>query len=163
MRRTHYTVMLVCEGDAEDQCARVIRDLYLPRNCGTTLHRKNAHGHGGAGALKVAIQLRGQTEYDSYAVLVDTDQHWGDVERALARQHHITPIENAPCLEAVLLAVDSLRPYPQTRDNKAIFAERYGGPASREGVIRRHFPRGKFDEARSRVNAIEQLLRLIRC
>ena len=155
--------MLVCEGDAEDQFARVIRDLYLPRNCGTTLHRKNAHGHGGAGALHVAIQLRGQTEYDSYGVLIDTDQHWGDAERALAREHQITPIENHPCLEAVLLAVDSVGPHPRTRENKAAFLERYGGPASREGVIRRHFPRSKFDETRSRVSAIEHLLRLIRC
>src|SRR5438105_8035067 len=116
MRRPHYTVMLIRQGAADDQLARVTRALYPPRNCGTTLHRKNAHGHGGAGALRVAVQLQSQTAYDSYGVLVDTDQHWTDVERALARQHHIVPIESHPCLEAVLLAVDSLRPHAQSRD-----------------------------------------------
>jgi hypothetical protein len=59
MRRTHHTILLVCEGEAETQLARVIRDLYLPRGCGTTLQHKNAHGYGGARALKVAIQTDG--------------------------------------------------------------------------------------------------------
>jgi|SRR5579872_2168964 len=163
MRRTHHTIMLICEGDAEDQLARVTRDLYLERNCGTTLHRKNAHGHGGAGALELAIQLRAQTGYHDYAVLIDTDQHWGDPERARARANGIISIENHPCLEAVLLQVDSQRAYQNTRDNKAAFETLYGGPASRDGVIRRHFPREKFDNARTRVAPIDQLLRLIHC
>lgn len=74
MRRTHFTILLVGEGDAEDQFVRVLRDLYLPPNCGTTLHRKNARGFGGAGALKRAIALKSQTAYDSYGVMVDTDR-----------------------------------------------------------------------------------------
>ena len=163
MRRTHHTILLVVEGDGEDQLARVIRDLYLPRNCGTTLQRKNAHGFGGAGTLKRAIELKSQTEYDTYAVMVDTDCHWGDAERMLAQRHGIVSLENHPCLEAVLLEIDGHAPSAATSANKASFLQRYGGPASRDGVIRRHFPREKFDAARARVVAIERLLRLIRC
>lgn len=163
MRRTHYTILLVGEGDAEDQFARVVRDLYLPRNCGTTLTRKNAHGFGGAGALHLAIQLKSQTAYDSYGVMVDTDQHWGVREQTLAQRHDIVPLENHPCLEAVLLDVDGQSPSPVTGENKAAFLRRFGGSANRDGVIRRHFPRYKFDEARARVAAIERLLRFIRC
>lgn len=163
MRRTHYTILLVGEGDGEDQLSRVLRDLYLPRNCGTTLHRKNAHGFGGAGTLKRAIELKSQTAYDSYGVMVDTDQHWGDAERSLARRHGIATLENDPCLEALLLSLDGYIPSPVTSENKAAFLEHYGGPASREGVIRRHFPREKFDAARARIAAIDRILQFIRC
>jgi hypothetical protein len=163
MRRTHHTIMLVCEGYAEDRFARVIHDLYLPRNCGSTLQRKNARGYGGARALELALQLQQQTAHDTYGILVDTDRHWSDVERELARCSRIVVVENEPCLEATLLQVDGQRPHRLTRDNKTAFNDLYGGPADREGIIRRNFPRDKFDQARSRVPAIDSFLNLIGC
>lgn len=163
MRRTHFTVLLVCEGDAEDQLAQLVRDLYLPRNCGTTLQRRNSHGHGGAGALRLALELKASTEFQQYGVLVDTDQHWSDVERALAHQHSINPVENDPCIESVLLQVAGERAYRSTRDNKAAFESRFGSPANREGLLERHFTRQMFDSARSKITSIDALLRLIRC
>lgn len=163
MRRTHFTVLVVCEGDAEDRLARLIRDLYLPRNCGTTLQRRNSHGHGGAGALRLAPELKPSTVFDRYGVLVDTDQHWGDAERSLAQQHSIVPIENDPCLEAVLLQVAGERAHRLTRDNKAAFEARFGSPACREGVLERNFNRAMFDAARGNIAAIDRLLRLVRC
>jgi hypothetical protein len=163
MRRTHHTIMLVCEGYAEDQLARVIHDLYLPRNCGITLQRKNARGYGGAGALDVAIQLKRQTGHDTYGILIDTNTHWGDPERARAQQAGIIVVESNPCLEAILLQVDGQRVHQLTRENKASFEALYGAPASRDGVIRRNFPRHKFDNVRLQVAAIDQLLTLIRC
>ena len=163
MLRTHHTVLVVCEGDAEDQLACVIRDLYLPRNCGTTLHRKNARGHGGAGALQLALEFQQSTAYDRYALLIDTDRHWGDDERALAAEHSIVAIENDPCIEAMLLQVDGQPVRARTRDNKAAFRARYGDDANREGIIRRNFTRQMFDNARGRIQALERFLTLIRC
>lgn len=162
MRRTHFTVLAVCEGYAEDQLACTVRDLYLARNCGTTLQRRNAHGYGGAHALEVALDLKESTEYDRYAVLVDTDRHWGEAERALAARHGIVAIEHRPCLEAMLLAVDRQPARASTRDYKAAFRERYGDDASRDGLIARHFTREMFDGARDRVEALDRLLGLIR-
>jgi hypothetical protein len=163
MRRTHYTILTVCEGDAEEQLVCVIRDLYLPRNCGTTLHRKNARGHGGAGALRLALELQQSSVYDCYAILADTDRHWGQDERDVAARNTIVAIEQRPCIEAVLLHIDGQTTYAQTRDNKAAFRDRYGDDASRDGLIRRKFTRQMFDAARNRVEALDQLLRLIRC
>lgn len=163
MLRTHHTILVVCEGDAEDQLVSVIRDLYLPRNCGTTLHRKNARGHGGAGALRLALELQETTAYDRYGLLVDTDRHWGDGERALAAQRDIVAIEQQPCIEAVLLQVDRQPAHAQTRDNKAAFRARYGDAANRDGLIRRNFTREMFDDARGHIQALDHFLRLIRC
>jgi hypothetical protein len=162
MRRTHYTILCVCEGYAEHEFARVIRDLYLPRGCGTTLQPKNARG-GTPRALELAIQLRAQADYSAYALIVDTDQHWDETARAAALANDIVTIENAPCLEATLLNVDGRSYYQSTSDNKASFESVYGAPAHRDGVIRRHFPQSKFDAARARVAAIARLLNLIRC
>jgi hypothetical protein len=162
MRRTHYTILLVCEGYAEHEFARVIRDLYLPRDCGTTIQPKNAR-RGTPYALELAIQLRTQGHYNEYALIVDTDQHWDSAARARAQANGIVVIENAPCLEATLLKVDGQQSYQSTSDNKVAFEARYGGPPHRDGVIRRHFPRSKFDTARAHVAAIERLLTLIRC
>jgi hypothetical protein len=162
MRHTHYTIVLVCEGYAEQELARVIRDLYLPRNCGTTLQSKNSR-HGAPHALELAVQLSAQGDYDEYALIIDTDQHWDDTARSRAHANRIVVIENVPCVEATLLKVDGQNSYNSTADNKSAFEAQYGGPAHRNGVIRRHFPRSKFDAARSRVATIDQLLRLIRC
>ena len=162
MRRTQYTILLVCEGYAEEAYARVMRDLYLPRGCGTALQPRNARGYGAAGALNLAVQLQKQTAHDAYGILIDTDQHWTDDDRARARECGIVAIENSPCLEATLLLIDGERARHQSRENKDVFADRYNGPAHRDGVISRHFTREKIDAARTRVPAVDAFLRLIR-
>lgn len=159
--RTNTTLLLVCEGYSEVELARVVRELYLPRYCGISLKAVNRRGYGGQAALELAIQRKREAEYDRFGVLVDTDQHWTDAERELAAAHDITAIECAPCIEAMLLDVDGQRVHAQTSANKAAFERAYGGPANRQGVIERNFPRDKFDGARSRVIAVDRLLKFI--
>ena len=163
LTRTNTTVLLVCEGYAEVEWIRVIRDLYLPRGCGISLRPENRRGFGGAAALTLAVQRRREGDYDRIGVVVDTDQHWGDAERQMAVEHGITAIECIPCIEAMLLSVDGQRTHSSTADNKNAFERLYGGPANRSGVIRRHFPRSKFDVARSRVLAVHRCLTALDC
>jgi hypothetical protein len=160
-RRTHRTVILVCEGLAELEFAKVIRDAYLPRNCGTSLKAQNAFGGGGKKALFVASQLKSQSEFDSYAILIDTDEHWTDSERTEARSAEIIVVENTPCLEATLLRIDQKRASSNTSTNKDLFLEEYGNPAHFDGVIRRNFGREKLDRARANVSELDALLSLI--
>lgn len=159
--RTNTTLLLVCEGYSEVELARVVRELYLPRYCGISLRAENRRGYGGQAVLERAIQRKREAEYDRFGVLVDTDQHWTDAERELAAAHDITAIECAPCIEAMLLDVDGQRVQARTSDNKTAFERAYGGPASRQGVIERNFPRKKFDDARARVVAVARLLAFI--
>ena len=161
-RRTHITRMLVCEGDADDRFARHIGELYLSRDCGTVLQRRNAHGCGSQ-ALQLALQLKKQTAHNGYGILIDTDWHWGMKERLLALANRIVVIASNPCLEATLLAIDGQRVYRLSPENKAAFEAFYGAPANRDGVIRRNFSRDKLDGARARVPVVDQILRFIRC
>jgi hypothetical protein len=159
--RTNTTLLLVCEGYSEVELARVVRELYLPRYCGISLRAENRRGYGGHAVLERAIQRKREAEYDRFGVLIDTDRHWTNAERELAVTHDIAAIECTPCIEAMLLDVDGQRVHGRTSDNKAAFERAYGGPASRQGVIERNFPRDKFDGARSRVIAIDRLLTFI--
>lgn len=159
--RTNTTLLLVCEGYSEIELVRVVRELYLPRHCGISLRPVNQRGYGGQAALELAIQRKREAEYDRFGVLIDTDQHWTDAERELAAEHDITAVECAPCIEAMLLDVDGQRVHARTSDNKGAFERAYGGPASRQGVIERNFPRKKFDGARARVLAVGRLLTFI--
>ncbi len=163
LTRTNTTVLLVCEGYAEVEWVRVIRDLYLPRGCGISLRSENRRGHGGSAALTLAVQRRREGDYDRVGVVVDTDQHWGDAQRQMAIEHGIAAIECIPCIEAMLLNVDGQRAHARTADNKNAFEVAYGGPANRPGIIQRHFPRAKFDHARSRVLAVNRCLTLLNC
>ena len=161
LTRTNTTVLLVCEAYAEVEWVRVIRAFYLPRGCGISLRPENRRGYGGAAALTLAVQRRREGEYDRVGVVVDTDQHWGDAQRQTAIENGITAIECIPCMEAMLLSVDGQPTHDRTADNKNAFERKYGGPANRPGVIRRHFPRAKFDDARSRVFAVDRCLTLL--
>jgi hypothetical protein len=162
MRRTHWTISLICEGTAELQFATTIRECYLPRNCGTTLQPQNAHGGGGKKALWMARTLQSQTEYNSYGILIDTDEHWTDAERYEARAAGIVVIENSPCLEATLLKIDGKRASANTKENKEFFVAEYGGAAHSSNLIKRNFTKAKFDDARVSVGALDAFLRLIK-
>jgi hypothetical protein len=159
--RTNTTILLVCEGYAEVEFTRVVRDIYLPRGCGTSLRPENRRGYGGAAALELAIQRRAEGAYDRYGLLIDTDQHWSDEHRQRAKTNGICVVECTPCLEAVLLSVGNQKTYPATRDNKAAFDRVYGGPPNRPGLIARHFTRQVFDDARQRVTTIDQILTFV--
>jgi hypothetical protein len=154
--RTNTTILIVCEGYAEVELVRVLRDIYLPRGCGCSVHPENCRG--GGGVLALTIQRQQEAAYDRYGLIIDTDKHWTGDNRATANALGITAVESTPCLEAMLLAVDGQKVHAGTTDNKAEFERAYGGPASRPGVIARHFTRSKFDAARARVLALDQLL-----
>lgn len=163
LTRTNTTVLLVCEGYAEVEWVRVIRDLYLPRGCGISLRSENRRGFGGSAALTLAVQRRREGDYDRVGVVVDTDQLWGDAERQKAIEHEIAAIECIPCIEAMLLSVDGRRTHARTADIKDAFELAYGATAHRPGVIQRHFSRNKFDAARGRVLAVDRCLKLLDC
>jgi hypothetical protein len=163
LARTNFTLLLLREGLAEVELARVMRDFFLPRGCGTALSFENAHGSGGANALNIALKRQRESAYDAYGVLVDTDQNWSDEDRRRAREADIFCIENNPCLEATLLTVGGHRAHANTHHNKAQFERAYGAPPHREGVIARHFTAELFSAARADVIAIDQFLRFLRC
>ena len=160
-RRVRRTLCIVCEGYAEVELVRHIRQLYLARSGEIALQTRNARGGGGRAALDLALSPRVRGAYDSIAIFVDTDKDWDDVQRQRARTRHINVLESSPCLESWLLAVAGHRTGGGAAQLKREFATRFGAEAHNTIVYGRHFPRTVLDAARPRVSTLDQLLRLI--
>jgi hypothetical protein len=67
--------MLVCEGYAEVELVRVVRDCYLPRDCGTSLKWENSRGAGGSGALEVALRLQREGAFAEFETIYGAPAH----------------------------------------------------------------------------------------
>lgn len=162
LRQVRDTVLIVCEGYAEECFVRHLRSQYLSRTGDLALTTQNARGRGGQHVLDHALRLRKRGSYDQVAMLADTDQDWDDRQRARARGYRIQVVESSPCLEAWLLEVNGHRPPDSSGQCKEDFLRVYGLQAHDPKVYERHFNRVVLDNARARIEALDQLLRLIR-
>jgi len=157
-RLAKIAALAVGEGKAEMALLNHIRQLYLPRGCGTTLKVQGNIGKGGRGVLTYAIRISAGLEYDRRIALLDTDTDWDDGERARARDEGIIVIESDPCLEAWLLAVHRFHPQLSSIGFKREFLERFGAPAHDAAVYTAHFQPDRLDGARALVPTLERLL-----
>lgn len=157
-RRTNHTILIVGEGKAECCLVQVLRSLYLPRDSGVSLTIKDGQGFGGQRTLERAQELRTHTPYDSCGIIIDTDGHWTAAERQLAVAGNITPFENAPCLEALLLTMLGERTHAATAANKRAFESKFGNEPHRDGLLERLITREIVDGGRPRIPILRELL-----
>ncbi|MEY4909919.1 MAG: hypothetical protein RL260_3637 [Pseudomonadota bacterium] len=164
-RHVKRTLLIVCEGDAEELLLRHLRQSYLrdQPGVGIALTIKNHHGKGGDGVLQTTIRIarRESQTWDQVAVMIDTDKDWSDVQRKQARAKRIHAIESSPCLEAWLLDVAGKQPPMITAECKRLFLREFGAEAHDESIHTRHFDRGVLDAARARVSVLDDLLTLL--
>lgn len=162
MRIQRHTLLIVHEGYSEGCLLSHLRQLYLKGSLGVALSMKNARGRGGRHVLEHAISVRRRTQYDEVAVLLDTDQDWNEAQRRRAQAVGIKALESSPCLESWLLRVNGHDADGTGLQLKREFERRYGGRAHDAHVYARHFPREVLDNARQRIEVLDQILRLIR-
>lgn len=161
-RQVRTTVLSVGDGYSEVGLLKHVRRLYLAGMPAISLSVNNARGKGGRAVLEHAISLQRQHAYDVVAVLVDTDTDWSDTERRRAKQKCIHTLESCPCLEAWLLGVHGENPPSDSAACKRRFEERFRYPAADDKVFDTHFGKAVLDDARQRIEVLDQLLKLIR-
>ncbi len=161
-RHQRHTILIVCEGYAEEELVRYIRALYLPRPSSLALSTQNARGGGGKHVLDHALRIRKRVAYDELAILADTDQDWDNTQRQRALTNRIHALESSPCLEAWLLVVNGHTARGSGAQIKREFERIYGTHAHDPTVYPRHFPKGVLDNARSEIAVLDQLLQLLR-
>lgn len=162
LRHQRRTILIVCEGYAEEELVRHIRALYLHRATALALSTKNARGKGAKHVLDHALRVRKRIRYDAFAVLLDTDQDWDENQQKRADANGIQVLGSAPCLEAWLLAVNGHAARESSALNKRDFERIYGTHAHDPAVYRNHFPKDVLDRARTGIEVLEQLLALLR-
>ena len=160
-RHQRRTILIVCEGYAEERLVQYIRALYLPRPSRLSVHTQNARGGGGKHVLDQALRIRKRTEYDELAILADTDQDWDNTQRQRATASRIHALESSPCLEAWLLAANGHAVKGNGVHIKREFERIYRAPAHDPAVYPAHFPRAVLDGARPKIKVLDQLLRLL--
>lgn len=164
-RHVKRTLLIVCEGDAEEALLRHLRQSYLRDQPGTgiALTIKNHHGKGGDGVLQTTIRMaqRDRHVWDHIAVMIDTDKDWGDAQRKQARAKGIQAIESSPCLEAWLLEVAGKRRPTVTAECKRLFLREFGAEAHDDSIHAVHFGRHVLDAMRTQVSELDDLLTLL--
>jgi len=151
-------LLAVGEGDAELLLLKHLKQLYLPRGCGTTLKVQGGLGKGGKGVLDYALRASAGFAYDRRIVLLDTDTDWNDEQRRRAKSEEIVVVESDPCLEAWLLTIHGFASGSQTSNCKQEFSRRFGGPAHDPTIYERHFPKELLDSRRAVVLPLGELL-----
>jgi hypothetical protein len=161
-RAVRPSVMIVGEGAAEIALIRNVRDLFCGDRQGCAVSHSNAHGKGAGNVINSAIRIKQRAAYTQVAAMFDTDTGWNDSVQAKARRHGILCLPSAPCLEASLLDVLGLLKEGNQKEQKARFLSSLHGPAHEDGLLARHFTRDVLEEARERVEFLQDLLTLIR-
>lgn len=125
------TVLLVGEGDSEEEFLRYLKGLYVERGSGVAVTIKNARGKGAGHVVDYARRQAMNAQYDVTAALLDTDTDWTDATRKRAKQVGVYVLPCEPCLEALLLSLGGeATEGKNTEQLKKAFVRKFGSAAS---------------------------------
>jgi hypothetical protein len=159
LRQQRTTVLIVCEGHAEDIFLKHIKTTFLHRAGLIALTLKNAHGKGARHVLKEAIACMKREGYDRVAIAYDTDVDLSEKERRQAQAKRIVLLPSSPCFEATLLQLLQQRPPVTTKECKADFQRIVGWPAHDPRVIQHQaFGKANIERLREKIEMLSKLL-----
>jgi hypothetical protein len=159
VRHVNTTVLIACEGSAEENFLKHIRTTFLHRSGGIALTIKNACGKGARNVLDKAIAWCGRGGYDKVAIAYDTDKDLSAQEHRQARAKRIVLLPSSPCVEATLLQLLKQQPPTTTKECKAAFERIMGRPAHDPSVIQhKAFGKTNIEQLREKIEMISGLL-----
>lgn len=129
--------------------------------CGLSVKVTNARGKGASHVVEWTIRQMANIQYDSVAVLLDTDTGWTPTVEKRARQKKITVVESTPCIEALLLRMLGQNSTGDSRILKKRFAPYVNNAATDPTQYARHFGGPIFQASRKTEPAIDTLLTLL--
>jgi hypothetical protein len=159
VRHVNTTVLIACEGSAEENFLKHIRTTFLHRSGGIALTIKNARGKGARNVLDKAIAWCGRGGYDKVAIAYDTDKDLSAQEHRQAQTKRIVLLPSSPCFEATLLQLLQQQPPATTKECKAVFQRIIGWPAHDPRVILHEaFSKTNIEQLREKIEMISRLL-----
>jgi RloB-like protein len=159
VRQQRTTVLIACEGDAEEIFLKHIRRAYLNRGGNMALTIRNAHGKEAEHVLNRALAWQRAYGYDKVAIAYDTDKDLSVAQRCRAEAKGVVLLPSSPCFEASLLQLLGHPPPPSTAECKALFKQTMGCPAHDPRMVEHAaFARPNLDRLRERVHPVGRLL-----
>lgn len=153
------TLLLVGEGATEEAFLRHVKGMYVARGVGLRVTVKNAHGKGAKHVVEWTSRQIGQ--FDSVAVLLDTDQDWSEAISKKARSAKIIVLKSEPQFEAVLLRLLGESDAGDSKTLKARLAPFVRNDALCTENYADRFDKRCLEAGRIREPAIDKLLRLL--
>lgn len=155
------TLLIVGEGAVEEAFLTHAKRLYVPRGCGLSVKVTNAHGKGAGHVVEWTIRQMANIQYDSVAVLLDTDTGWTPAVEKRARQKKMCVLQSTPCIEAVLLRIIGQSDAGDSRTLKKRFAPYVNNAPTEHDQYSKHFGNAVLEARRRTEPAIDALLTLL--
>lgn len=158
--KTSRTLLIVGEGETEVAFLNHVKGIYAPRGCGLKVTIKNAHGKGARHVVEMAARHSRAADYDTVAVLLDTDQDWSDAVAKKARDLKIRVLKSEPFFEAVLLRLIGESDNGDSKALKTRLAPFVGNNSLVSKNYAMRFDRYCLESRRTSEKMIEELLDL---
>ena len=159
--RTNQTILLVGEGADEEAFLNHVKSNFVLRGSGKSVKVKNAQGKGATHVVEWTIRQMATAEYNTVAVMVDTDKDWTPAIQEKAANKNILLLPSTPCFEAVMLRVLDQHPNGNAQTLKKLFAPFVHNKATESESYQEHFSAGYLIANRLRDGSINRLLQIL--
>jgi hypothetical protein len=159
--QTQRTLLIVGEGHTEEAFLLHVKRLYAPRGCGLGVTIKNARGKSANHVVEWTIRQIANAQYDTVAVMFDTDVGWTPAVAKLAAKKKIVLLKSDSCFEELMLRSLGLTPNGDSKALKKQFAPYVNGDALQIGNCAKHFGSAHLEDCRLQEPTIDALLKLL--
>jgi hypothetical protein len=159
--QTQRTLLIVGEGHTEEAFLLHVKRLYAPRGCGLGVTIKNARGKSANHVVEWTIRQIANAQYDTVAVMLDTDVGWTPAVVKLADRKRIVVLKSESCFEELMLRSLGVAANGDSKALKKQFAPYVSGDALQTENYAKHFGSAHLEACRSREPTIDALLKLM--
>lgn len=161
IRHVRRALLIVGEGKAEEVFLKHICRMYARGDNNLQVKIKNANGKGALHVVNYTIRQMEYANFDLAASLFDADVDWNASTQALANERGVITLPSDPCLEATLLKICNREKHADSARQKREFERIFKGNAHDSRIITNHFGKNVLEEARNRMEILDQLVKLI--
>ncbi len=161
IRKAQRTLLIVGEGRHEEAFLNHLKRHYVQRDCGLSVTIKNARGKGAQHVIKWTARQIANAEYDTVAVLLDTDTDWNPKTEKMAKANRIHVLKSEPCFEAMMLRLIGKTATGNAQSLKKQFAPYVNNDATLRDHYALHFGPDCLQAGRGKELTIDALLKLL--
>lgn len=160
-RKARRTLLIVGEGRHEEAFLNHLKRHYVLRDCGLSVTIKNARGKGAQHVIKWTARQIANADYDTVAVLLDTDTDWNPKTEKMAKSNKIYVLKSEPCFEAMMLRMIGKTPIGDAHALKKQFAPYVNNDATLRDHYAVHFGPDCLQAGRGKEPTIDELLKFL--
>lgn len=159
--KTIETVLLVGEGADEEAFLHHVKTTFVPRGSGKTVKVKNAQGKGATHVVEWTIRQMATAEFDTVAIMLDTDKDWTLEAQKMAADKGIILLPSDPRFEAVMLRLLSQPHAGNAQTQKKQFAPFVRNKPTEPESYQDYFGGNDLLANRLKVPSIDRLLKIV--